>query len=317
MADDVSNGGTGPNRDVKPSEAWAVCYHIKSLDPYLVFDTGDCKDAYGVNATTTAQHANYTSIVRDSGIMPWGTVNPRADVNATRPILPGNHDEVNDYTDAGTDFSMWNSNFWASPYHWTMDWPAPKVRFVAIHGTILHIDQATALGNAGLAGFYQMTAPEIQWMSDRVDELPSGWRAIVLTHAPIPGSNSEFGGGYATGIPNNQALRDAIAARSSRIIACLSGHRHQDQLQLNLSGVLHICSGSMAYTTNTFGSFNIIEYKNNKLRFHMRRGPSITNLAAYGRVKGLPIIEVAVPAQTATTGILAPLRVIRNAHTRT
>ena len=69
-----------------------------TLNPAGVIDTGDCKDHYG--ADQGDEQDNYITYIRNK--LPWGTVN--AGVNATYPILPGNHDEIYDYTDtAGTD----------------------------------------------------------------------------------------------------------------------------------------------------------------------------------------------------------------------
>lgn len=256
-SDDSEAGILG---ETKPKEAAAVVSHINGLNPAGVIDTGDCKDHYGLS--TSDEHDNYIRYVRSK--MSWATVNPG--FNAKYPILPGNHDEVDDYSspDNGTEFSMWDSKFWPAPYHWTCDWAAPKIRFIAMHAYIMHAPN-------GLAGGFSIDQVEIDWMTAQIAALPAGWKAIVCSHPPaLPA----FGENIWTTLGGTNLIA-ALAANNTKIVAYLNGHRHNQTTAVQ-DGICHFNVGSMAYTqANGFGGFMVIEFLpgSNTLRFHYRYGP--------------------------------------------
>lgn len=223
-----------------PDDAAGLAAHLAALGHSGVIDLGDVKDHYG--AGTGDEIDNYVSRVRE--VIPYATVN--AGATATRPILPGNHDEIADYsTAAATDFSLFDARFWEPPYHWTCDWNAPQIRFIAAHTTIIHSPDA-------LAGFFAIDAAEIAWIADAIDGLPQAWKAIVCTHAPIDpaiGNNVHASRG-------GMDLRAALSARSSKLVACVNGHRHLDLRLTTLDGIPHLACPGVAYThTDQRGGF--------------------------------------------------------------
>lgn len=256
--------------DTKPFEAAAFVSHIRGLEPYGFFDTGDCKDHYGLTGTTD-EHDNYITYFRNR--IPWLAVNaarPGETVNATKPILPGNHDELTDYLTPGgvTDFSPFDAKFWGAPYHWTADWTPAQIRIIAVHSYIAHHgDPFVSLGTVDTA--------EITWLSAELAALPVGWKAIVVAHMPFLttfGNNVHY---------NQSALLAVLAANNTKIAACLSGHRHLNMDNAVQDGIRHITGVSTAYTvSNALGVFAIIDYDSGAgtLTFHAHFGPGSTSL---------------------------------------
>lgn len=263
--------------DTKPTDAAALVEHINSLNPAGVIDTGDCKDHYGPG--TGDELDNYVAIVRD-GIERWGEVNPGA--SATHPILPGNHDEVQDSgagSGTATDFSLFDARFWSAPYHWSTDWPAAQVRFIGIHAAIIH-DQG------GFTGFFTVAQAETDWLEDELAALPGGWKAIVCCHAPL--DNAAFGNGVHDA-KGGSALRAVLAANSAKVAACLNGHRHSKMATSVLAGIRHISGpGVSYYTGDARGGFVPITHADGVLTFDCLQGPP----SGYGRVSGYTPITV-------------------------
>jgi hypothetical protein len=256
VSDDIEIGILG---ETFPKQAAAVVEHLKGLDAAGMIDTGDCKDHYG--ASTGDELDNYVTYVRN--IASYATVNPG--VNATKPILPGNHDEVDDFGAGSTDFSLFDARFWAAPYHWTCDWAAPQIRFIAFHAYIVH--------TGGLAGFFQMDASERTWLTNELAALPAGWSAIVCAHpAALTAHGNEI---HAT--LGGTELLSLLAANSSKITAYLHGHRHANMTNTLQDGIRHFSGPAMSYTaSNAFGGFVILEYLpgTNQIVFHYRYGPT-------------------------------------------
>lgn len=268
VSNDAESGIIG---ETHPTDAADVAAHIASLDPAGVIDTGDCKDHFGLAASD--EHDRYLAAV--AATLPWGTVN--AGVNATYPILPGNHDEVFDSIDSGTvtDMTTWDAKFWGAPYHWTCDWAEPRVRFIALHCTIIH--QPT-VGS----GLFAIAQSEIDYLSAQLAALAVGWQAIVCTHTsadPIFGNN-------IYGPAGGDALLAVISASKTRIACCLSGHRHAPTLTHVLNGTRHISGPGVSYTLgNSYGGWCPIAYDDSArtLTVDFLYGPphSYTRVAAY------------------------------------
>lgn len=277
VPDDSTPGGLG---ETYPKEAYAVVEHIVGMEPAGCIDMGDCKDHYvGQGPSLSAEHANYKKYVQSR--IPWFPVNAPTPgngvVNATDPILPGNHDESDDYTtpDNGVEFAPFDSNFWAAPYHWTCDWTAPKIRFIAFHAYIIHDDPNVD------NGYFQMDSAELTWLTNELAALPSGWKAIVCCH---PAMLATFGNEIKSN-HGGTALLALLAANNTKIAACLGGHRHLNEPHAVQDSILHISCMSVAYTAgNQRGGFTLIEYLpgSNALRFHARYGPATDSF--YGPV---------------------------------
>lgn len=275
VSDDADTGGTG---ETFPTDALAVARHIRSLDPAGVIDLGDCKDHYGAGQSDELE--NYRNLVMSK--MPYGIVN--SGVGALLPILPGNHDEVYDYSDPGspTDFGYFDNAFWTSPYHWACDWIAPSIRFIGIHAYILHDPDANA-------GKFKIDASELTWLSSELSALPVGYKAIVCSHPP--GNDAAFGNGISL-TDGGSDLLTILAANSSKIAAYFNGHRHANANTATLNGVLHINGPSIAYTAgNSTGGFILIKYASgpNTLTLHYRYGPP-SQYGAFNPTTYTPIV---------------------------
>lgn len=235
-----------------PTEGDALGAWIAAYNPFGVFDTGDCKDGYG--AANTNQLDMYREHLRWR--MPWVTLN--AGFNAQWPTLPGNHDEVDDYNTVGSvsDFSPFTSKFWSPPFHWSFDWPAPKVRVIALHTYIQHTGGIAA-------GLAHIDTTEINFLTSQLASLPTGWCAIVCSHFP---ANPAFGD-YVNFIDNTyefagpSTLANTLAANAAKIPCYLNGHRHDNMTTNTLNGIVHIDGCSTAYTLNNgSGGFVPIKY---------------------------------------------------------
>ena len=243
----VSNDSEGAvtGAPTSPTKAQQLVAHLNSLNSAGCIDTGDNKDHYG-SVGTTDEHDNYITYVKNA--LTWLSVN--SGFNATHPNLPGNHDELHDYTDtvANNDFSTtYDLKFWGAPYRWTADWAAPKIRFVAAHSYIHHYGNPDS-HSVDAGGFAHMDTSEIDWIDGQLSNLPAGWTAIVCTHFPIPteiGNNIRYTGSswdYATTPLNNM-----IATHSAKVVCCFSGHRHRNWQVATLGGIPHITSGGASY----------------------------------------------------------------------
>lgn len=249
VATDSEQGGLGWTT---PTRAQQVVSHIVSTyDPIGCIDTGDNKDIMG-GGTQGAAYDNYINLVQQG--LPWLTVNA-GDTNALYPNLPGNHDEATDYTVPGpaNDFSTtFDPNFWGEPYHWTADWHAPRIRFIAFHSYIYH---TTAYPN--FAGFGVCPDTERAWLENELATLPERWQAIVCSHFPVP---DVFGNNIHSST-GGTALRAVLAAYDDKIVACFSGHRHFNYNTALLNNILHITTGGVSYGLgNGRGTFSPITY---------------------------------------------------------
>lgn len=225
-----------------PARIDSVVDRLLLLQPAGVIDTGDCKDGFG--AGTGTQLDDYVTRVRYR--VPWAVSK-----GAPLPILPGNHDEVFDYTPQGnpTDFSLWAPRMWAAPYHWSTDWAAPKIRFLAIHSTIKHENP--------FWGFASVAAAETDWLGNELAALPAGWKAIVCSHFP---ANPAFGNEIRPEL-GGTALRTILSANSAKIVAYLNGHRHANMSVSNMNNIPHFNGPSVSYTLgNGYGAYATITY---------------------------------------------------------
>lgn len=265
-SNDSDAGGLG---ETYPTDALALARHINSLAPYLILNMGDDKDHNGDEAACGDELDQYKTNVYN--VLDWPAPSGG---NALKPMLPGNHDATLDSADAGAnDYSVWTSRFWVAPFHWYIDWPSPKVRFIGIHSDILHSPDL-------LAGNFEIATEETTWLSDQLAALPVGYKAIICSHPPI--DNVFFGNGiHAT--KGGTALLLVISTNAAKIAACLHGHRHLNGETHTLSGVLHMSCPSCAYTeSNALGGFLILEYDGaSSITIHYHTGhPGL--LGAYG-----------------------------------
>jgi hypothetical protein len=229
-------GITGQTR---PTQGSAFSDYIIAQRPAGVIDTGDCKDHFGPN--TYDQHGHYRASIRDE--LPWGTVTAPS---ALYPILPGNHDEIYDYTESPvTDFSLFDQRFWPAPYHWYCDWTAARIRFIAFHSNIVH-------GPSGLQGLFQVAQSEIDYVSAQLAALPANYTAIVCCHPPI----APAFGNYIWTALGGTALRAVLTANAAKITCVIGGHRHLNFPTTTLEGNQHFSGPSLAYTLgNGFGGY--------------------------------------------------------------
>jgi hypothetical protein len=225
--------------EVYPVDGSSVSDYIIGLRPAGVIDTGDCKDHYGAN--TYDAHGHYRASARDE--LPWGVVTAPS---ALYPILPGNHDEIYDYTDTrGTDFSLFDQRFWAAPYHWICDWAAARIRFIGFHSNIVHAPDIRL-------GFFSVAQTEIDYVTDQLAALPANYTAIVCCHPPIAPTFGE----YIYDANGGTALRAVLSANAAKITCCIGGHRHFNFSTTTLDGIPHFSGPAMSYTLgNSLGGW--------------------------------------------------------------
>jgi hypothetical protein len=240
--------------------------HMDVLAPAGVIDTGDCKDHYG--PSTGNELDEYEARVLE--VVPWAGVNPGT--NAQWPILPGNHDEVNDYPyQPANDFSLFNARLWGPPYHWTCDWQAAQVRFIGYHARIVHWGDTLPY-----SGFFVVEQAERNWLASELGLLPDGWQAIVCSHPPLhPSFGNNIGEWPGYGGTEVKAI---LAQHSGRIAAYLNGHRHANMNTAVLNGITHFNGPGTSYSAgNGKGGFVPIDYnppaRTLTFRYHYARTP--------------------------------------------
>ncbi len=293
VSNDTEAGGVPQSvaGGMHPTDSTVLAAHANFLDPAVVMDGGDCKDHYGTDSGVTDEHDNYNTYVRNNANMHWGTVNADAGVTATKPILPGNHDQEWDSGDntAGHDTSYitWGTKFWGAPYHWTMDWAAPKIRFIALHTTIIHITDPNIVSgtwSTGYEGWAKIAQTEVDFMVSIVDNLPTDYTAIILSHHPIASEGSGPGGGVRNDT-GGASLYAAISARTAKIMCSINGHRHlAHNFVHSAAGITHINAPGVAYRLgDTTGRFNLIDYTpaTRQILFTERKCPQFSDVASY------------------------------------
>lgn len=243
----VSDGESGILGEITETNALALSRHINAIAPAGVISLGDSKDHYGNEAAVGDELDKYQDNFTD--IVTWKATN--AGVNATIPILPGNHDEVADYNvDGSNDFSIWDSRYWSTPYHWTVDWTAPKIRFIGIHAYIIHTPEAHN-------GYFQIDAGERTWLSNELGALPADYKAIICSH---PGVLSSFGNEIHADHGGTELLA-LLAANNTKIAAYICGHRHLPGNNAVQDSITHVVAGGVAYVSgDTNGAYLLLEY---------------------------------------------------------
>lgn len=220
-----------------PAYTEAIANHIVSLAPAGCFDLGDCKDHVG--ASSAPELVSYKALVRD--VLPWAHVNPG--VNAKKPLTPGNHDEFGDYQDPGPgNFSLFDAALWGPPYHFTCDWPEPRIRFVVIHSRLVHPNDTVVY-----PGFATTESAEWAWLDNELDLLPEGWQAIIGSHFPLhPGYGNNIG--HWSWLPHGGTeIRAILMAHAPRVTAYMNGHRHANLNASILDGIPHFNMPGVAY----------------------------------------------------------------------
>jgi len=250
----VATGDPGGLGEMFQEEVLAFTRHLNSMvRPSVAAIGGDARDHYRAAVT---EHELFRDYFLANLAMPY-------------IHIPGNHDERYDSSDAQpTDFTQFDTVFpteAAAGYHSFIDWDAPNIRFITVHATIIHAPSVDE-------GFWTIALDEIDWLSDRLDELGVGQKALVVFHAPVLT-------GFGNNIKDNQAeLLALLAANSSKIPAVLCGHRHISPTSAVQDSITHVTGGTMAYTTgNDRGYFSIIEYdpvaNNISIRYHYATPP--------------------------------------------
>lgn len=248
----TSDWHLGRTGTIQPATALAAAQHIASRNPFGAFDLGDCKDRHdGTDAAS--QLADYVANVKN--VMPWAVTR-----EGTDPILPGNHDDRNADETLPTDFSQFDAAIKPAPYHFSIDWPAPRVRFVAAHARIVKPGEGPTLPYPGM---FTIAPEERQWVRDQLASLPDGWSAICASHPPL---HPAFGNNIGTQWPWLPAYGGtdlaAILRDSGKVVAYINGHRHDNMKTAVLDGITHFDGPGVAYTIgNGLGGYTEITYQ--------------------------------------------------------
>lgn len=233
----VATGDPGGLGEMYQEEVLAFTRHLNSMvRPSVAVLGGDARDHY---RAATTEHELFRDYFLGGLAMPY-------------IHIPGNHDERYDSNEVQpTDFTQFDTIFpaeAAAGYHSYIDWEAPNVRFITVHSAIIHSPSVDE-------GFWVIATDEITWLSDRLDELGVGQKAIIVFHPPVL---TAFGGNIKT---NQASLLSLLATNNSKVLSVLSGHRHLVPTVAVQDGITHIAGGTMAYTTsNSRGYFSILEY---------------------------------------------------------
>jgi hypothetical protein len=279
---DGEPAGTGT--PTSPTKAQQVVAYLNSLEPAGCIDTGDNKDHYG--ADTGDEQDNYVTYVGNE--LAWLPVNPG--VNALYPTLPGNHDEVYDYTAVGVGnnhFPLFDARFWGAPYHWTADWEAPRIRFIAFHAYIHHTGSTSGVGvHTDQPGFFHVDSNEVTWLQNELSSLPPRWQAIVCCHPPMIaeyGNNLRYLDDVFDFAADNVVVT-TLASYGPRVAAALSGHRHNNWGVIYRGTLPYIVSGGVSYGLgNGYGVLTLIRYDPNarSLTFDVRYARPASGFPAF------------------------------------
>lgn len=218
----------------KREKARDFAYHINSLRPKVVLNLGD-------NGEVHARKEDY-EYYRDYA---------HSIINRPMLVLRGNHDEDVDWNTPGENlFTVFDSVFPNLPYHGTLDWEAPKIRFIGYHAYVVHSPDAE------LASF-RVAASERTWLSDQIAAIPIGWKSIICSHPPLL---SSMGNNIVASSGQTEVLAMLAAAGTAKIAAYFCGHRHQDNINAVQDGIIHITGICVGYSGAGGAGFNLIRF---------------------------------------------------------
>lgn len=224
---------------------------VNATGPVAVINTGDCGELYGDDVTFYRKHLHNF-------------------IEAPHYVLRGNHDEDTDsYTAGTTAFTIFDSIFPEIPYHFTYDWEAARVRFICPHSFMVRPGVAEA-------GLGEITLSERNWAENELDNLPVGWKAIVMTHYPA----DPAAGAQIAATKGGTEWLAILAAHAASIVFYGYGHRHAVPYSTTLSGVTHVQGFAGCYVASglmTSGGFMLMEYDDvaNTITLEARFGRSI------------------------------------------
>lgn len=257
----IPSGGTSVLGNMVDWEAHALARHINTLGADGMIVNGDLKDNYGASADSHV--ALYKTHF-------WDIVD-----TPKKKQLPGNHDERNDYSVAGTITTPYSDVF-GTPTGYTVTWTAPNIKFIGLYTTILHTPDP-------LLGYFEISSEMRTFLSDQLASLTSGQKAIICEH---PSMLSAMGNEVHASHGGTELL-SIVNANASKIACVMCGHTHAIPYTVVANGVTHLNCGSAAYTispSDNRGGFFIVEYDGSKLIFHYMRATApygIYNLSNY------------------------------------
>lgn len=201
------------------AEILSLARHINSLEAYLTFDLGDWGDHHG----SLQDYQDYKDYFHDI-------------VKRFYTFTRGNHDEDEDVgVGTSTAFTIVDSVFPTKAYRGYFDWPAPKIRFIVFHATIVHTGASE--------GLFSVTAEELDLLDAMLAATPADYKIIVCSHPP---RLNAFGNNIADSLGGTD-LDAILALYEPRILAYLNGHRHSIcNTGVDGNGILHINGGSVS-----------------------------------------------------------------------
>lgn len=123
------------------------------------------------------------------------------------------------------------------------------VTFIALDGNYTADDDEADLSvSEGVASPFTSYIPPTQrtWLADTIASSP--FPCVVLCHYPV-----YYSGFFSWGLTNGAAVRTILEAAGTKVIACISGHLHDNYIR-SVNGILYV--SLQALVTNAYPSLN-------------------------------------------------------------
>lgn len=162
-------------------------------------------------------------------------------INTSKYLIAGNHDLVR-LTKAEVHAITGQS---AGYYSFV----SGGVTFIALDGNYTADDDDADLSvSEGLVSPYTSYIPPTQraWLADTIAS--SAFPCVIFCHYPV-----YYSGFFSWGLTNGDAVRTILEAAGTKVIACLSGHLHDNYIR-NVNGILYITLHALV--TNEYPSLN-------------------------------------------------------------
>lgn len=195
----------------------AIPGYINQVNPHAIIFGGDQGNVYG----RLGDYELFKDYI-------WNRIDSRIQKYQIR----GNHDEDFDSaTGDNNQFTIFDSIFPSGeyPYHFYYDWTGANVRVIAPHTYVEH----TGTYGGTYKNFWHIDNDESDWLAEKIDEMPYGYKAAVITHPPYA---LAFGNQIHYWLGANY-LDSIINTRSGDIMAWFNGHRHSTNNTTVHSGV--------------------------------------------------------------------------------
>ena len=110
-----------------------------------------------------------------------------------------------------------------------------------------HKVRCIVLMSINFSGGYEFTSETRTWLTNTLDSMPEGYKALVFVHVPPPASHNWSTEGARTG---GEATASILASNADKIICVFDGHLHLDNVYVKPYISVNVCSQKALNSTS-------------------------------------------------------------------